>query len=372
MRSTAIEGMLSRRRVLGGLAAAGIAGRRAWAAAGAPAFVSAARGPDGRFRLHGVGAAGEILFGIDLPGRGHAAAAHPERAEAVAFARRPGTFAHVLDCARGAVVAELTAPGGRHFYGHGAFSADGRRLYTTENDYTAARGAIGIWDAERGYARLGEVASGGIGPHEIVRLPKGDLFAIANGGIETHPGTGRAKLNLPFMRPNLAYMTGDGRILEVVEPAEEARMNSIRHLAVAGDGTVALAMQWQGDPAHAPPLLALHRRGEVLRLLMADFAAHRALQGYAGSVAVSGDGADVAITSPRGGQVQRFSMAGGYLGAFAQPDVCGLVPHGPGFVATDGGGGLTAFRRDRSSIIARHRLAWDNHAIPVRGAPASP
>ena len=52
--------------------------------------------------------------------------------------------------------------------------------------------------------------SGGIGPHEILRLPGARLLAIANGGIHTRPDTGREKLNLDTMRPNLTLMDEDG------------------------------------------------------------------------------------------------------------------------------------------------------------------
>ena len=35
---------------------------------------------------------------------------------------------------------------GRHFFGHGVFSPDGKLLYATENDFEAARGVIGVYD----------------------------------------------------------------------------------------------------------------------------------------------------------------------------------------------------------------------------------
>lgn len=55
----------------------------------------------GRFALRGLTAKAQIAFRIDLPDRGHAAAAHPTRAEAVAFGRGSATFALVMDCAGG-------------------------------------------------------------------------------------------------------------------------------------------------------------------------------------------------------------------------------------------------------------------------------
>ena len=48
----------------------------------------------------------------------------------------------------------------RHFFGHGVFSADGKLLYTTENDYQNARGMIGVRDATDGYKQIVDLATG--------------------------------------------------------------------------------------------------------------------------------------------------------------------------------------------------------------------
>lgn len=58
------------------------------------------------------------------------------RPEAIAFARRLGTFTLVIDCIEGRTLATLSASEGRHFYGHGAVSLDGNLLFTPENDLT--------------------------------------------------------------------------------------------------------------------------------------------------------------------------------------------------------------------------------------------
>ncbi|MCY4179352.1 MAG: DUF1513 domain-containing protein, partial [Litoreibacter sp.] len=181
--------MTTRRAVLGGLAASAFLPKTGWSQVGEPVALSAAQRPDGALSLVGLDAQGTIVFEIPLSARGHAAAAHPTEAEAVAIARRPGRFAVVLDCAEGRVRTTLEAPDGRHFYGHAAFSRDGKYLFTTENAFEKGEGRVGIWDRSAGFERVGEVSSGGIGPHEIIRLPDG-AFAIANGGIRTHPATG--------------------------------------------------------------------------------------------------------------------------------------------------------------------------------------
>jgi len=48
---------------------------------------------------------------------------------------------------------------------------------------------------------------------------------------------------------------------ERVEPETGRRQNSIRHLAVRYDGLFGFAMQWEGAPVAAPPLLELYRTG---------------------------------------------------------------------------------------------------------------
>lgn len=358
--------MTSRRQFLAGLAAASLAPVRGWASVGAPDFLAAALFPDGSYRLVGLTAGGDTLFSLPLPARGHAAAAHPHRAQAVTFARRPGTFAIVIDCASGKETARLAAPEGRHFYGHGVFSRDGSRLFTTENDYEAGQGVIGIWDANS-YSRLGEFSSGGVGPHDMRLMPDGQTLVVANGGIETHPETGRTKLNLPVMQPRLTYLDLSGAVLEQIELPNALHKNSIRHLAVRPDGLVGLAMQWQGDKSQYPPLLGLHRRGEEARLLSAPDTDQSTLQGYAGSIAFSGDGETVAITCPRGNALHRFRVADGQLdGVFNFDDVCGLCTGKNGFVFTTGIGLIGVLAANTARILTQSDCQWDNHLIPIR------
>ena len=359
--------MATRRALLAGLLAAGLAPRSGWADVGSPAYLTAAMRPDGTYTLCGLTPEGEITFEVPLPARGHAAAAHPTAPIAVAFARRPERFAMVIDCRSGAVLAQIESPEGRHFYGHGAFSSDGSVLYTTENDFEAARGVIGLWDMAGAPHRIGEVSSGGVGPHDLKRLPGREDLVVANGGIETHPDTGRAKLNLAVMRPNLSYVASDGTLLDQVEPDPALHQNSIRHLDVALSGEVAFAMQWQGDNGRHPPLLGLHRRGETARWLTAPGPIQASMRGYAGSVAFSQGDTTVAITSPQGGTVHQFGVENGrFLGALASADVCGLSRGtSTAFHLTAGTGAVGAWNGGNSWRPSNHPRAFDNHLIHV-------
>lgn len=357
--------MATRRAFLASFLAATAAPGLGWAAAGNPAYLAAAREADGGFALFGIGRDGQDCFRVPLPARGHAGAGHPSQPIAVAFARRPGKFALVINCATGRVTHQITPPEGSHFNGHGVFAPEGDLLFTCEQRAADSEGFIGIWNARDGYERIGEMRSQGIGPHDLRLLSDGETLVVANGGIATDPET-RDKLNLDDMHPNLTYLfSGSGAVVDQVTLKPELAQNSIRHLALTPDDTVAFAMQWEGDAGMAPPLLGLHRRGDAPVLAEATLGDELAMDGYAGSVSFSGDGSSVAITSPKGGRVHRFATTGEFLGAVSRSDVCGLARHRSGFIASDGLGGLIHIEGSQTRPLARQRRAWDNHIVEL-------
>lgn len=336
-----------------------------WADAGGPAYLAAAKEADGSYALIGLTDAGVEVFNIPLPARGHAGAGHPSRPEAVAFARRPGTFALVIDCAFGQIMHQLEAPDGMHFSGHGVFSADGGTLFTSECENDGGAGQIGVWNAAQGYARTASFSSGGIGPHEILRLPESDTLVVANGGIIAALDDERTKLNLDTMEPNLSYLTSQGALIDQVTLPPDLHKNSIRHLAVARDGTVAFAMQWEGDASETPPLLGLHRRGsDALLVTLPDHLAPR-LKNYAASVAFDDAGGRVAMTCPKGGVLVSFDRNGTDPKFFERRDVCGLSSAQTGFFVTDGLGGVFNLQDQNIRPISVFRRSWDNHLIQV-------
>lgn len=350
--------MATRRAFLAGLAAAGLP-RLAWADAGNPSYLAAGKVGDDHV-LHGLSDVGASLFHIPLPARGHAAAAHPTRAEAVAFARRPGTYALVLDCALGVVRHRLTPPQGRQFNGHGAYSADGGLLMTSEVVAEGSAGRIGLWETAR-YTRIGEWASGGIGPHDLRVMPDGRTI-VANGGIETDPND-RTKLNIPAMRPNLTLLSAEGMVLDQVDLPGLHR-NSIRHLALAGDA-IAFAMQWEGDPAEAVPLLGLWTPGQTPVLADLPLDAALAMHGYAGSLAISGDGGLIALTSSKGGAAIVYDGAGKYLATHHRADLSGAAPRASDLMLSDGQGALWACDATGLAPLSRTDVAWDNHLVAL-------
>lgn len=372
--------MLDRRSLIGALGATVLAGlaRPGSAPAGeGRVFAGCRMGADGRALLALFDLDGRELLTTDLPSRGHDCAVSPDGATIVAFARRPGTWAAVVDRATGRVRHGILAAPGRHFYGHGVFLDGGRLLAATENGFDEAggEGRLGLYDAGDGYRRVGEIASAGVGPHDVARLADRRL-AVANGGIRTHPDTGRDILNRDAMRPNLAILDQAGTVIDRLDLDGDLHTASLRHLDVAPDGTVVFGCQWEGAPEEGPPLVGLRPRGGGLEWLpMPDDALVR-LDNYVGSVAVDASGTIVSATSPRGNTAAFWDLPGRrFLGTARIPDVCGVaaVPDPPPgqdraglFVLSSGNAGVRLARAGRTDVAplggsALDRWAWDNH-----------
>ncbi len=334
-----------------------------------PTRYVAARQRDGRHEVAIVDGDGHDLHAFALPDRGHSFAIDAPCGRAVAFGRQPGFFALAFDLDGRTPPQRLPLPDGRHFFGHGAFSADGRLLYATENDFEGERAVVGVYDAAAGagWRRVGEFACDGIGAHELLLMPDGRTLCVANGGILTHPDYGKLELNLDTMAPSLAYLDArDGRLLAQVALAPSLHQLSIRHLALAGDGAVWFGCQYSGPAADRPALVGRHRRGHAPELFAGPDELLRDLRNYVGSVAANTRGDVIATSSPVGGQVAFWDAASGRsLGRIARPDGCGVAAHGQGaFLVSDGHGAIVEAGPTSSLRALREgaeALAWDNH-----------
>jgi hypothetical protein len=336
-------------------------------------YFSARAGGMEQFFLSAFNVEGRLAFEIPLRGRGHGIAVRPDNSQAVLVARRPGRFLVVFDTETGEVLHELDSRPGRHFSGHGLFSPDGSWLYTSEIDYEQGRGVIGIRDATAGYRPVEEFGSCGIEPHDLQLCRNGEVLAIANGGILTHPDAGRAKLNLDTMTSSLMYVeAGSGRLLSEHRLPGEMRLLSLRHLAVPAPDRVVIAMQYQGHPAERPPLVAMHVAGEdVIRLLETPFEVLARMRNYCGSVCADESGRWIAVSSPQGNIVTFWSSVGGdYVANVRVQDGCGIAAGSrPGeFVLSGGGGGLYRYDVPRATLTPLDGMTardahWDNHML---------
>lgn len=379
MNSMAID----RRTFLHGLTLAGLAGAGLPQALIAPAlaaspggdtegqsrelFFTSARRGRGSYVFLVLDGGGRIVRELPLAARGHDCVVHAQSGRGVVFARRPGTFAVAFHIEDASPPVAFTARPDRHFYGHGVFSPDGRLLYATENDFDTARGVIGVYDVAAGYKRIGEFDSHGVGPHDLLLAPDGNTLVVANGGIETHPEAGRAKLNIESMSPSLVFIDRrSGDLLAKHRLGGELHKLSIRHLDIDASGRVWFGGQWEGGLNAAPSLVGFASRDDQLRLVAAVAPEATALRGYIGSVAMDRSGRLLAASAPRAGRILYIDTDRGVIaGETALVDGCGVAPSaGGGFVASSGEGDLQSTSADGSQPLERYAsIAFDNHMV---------
>lgn len=328
-------------------------------------FATSIQKQDGTYAAALVTDRGALVRVIDLPARGHDVTQCPVTGRIVTFARRPGTFALVFD-PHASDHQIFSSPAGRHFYGHGIFSPDGKLLYATENDFNNVRGKIGIYDATDGFKRLGEWASGGVGPHDMLLSSDGRYLCVANGGIETHPDMGRAKLNLATMQPNLCWIERtSGHLIARHDLPGELHQLSTRHLATGPNGSIWFACQYQGQVSDPVPLLGRIAVDEDIAWTEFAEGARSSLRNYVGSIASSPDGNEVALGSPVGNALVVVNAAGEVVRRRALLDVCG-VAHRRGAFSFSSGRGLFG---TEATEPAQHDYGFDHHLLTLSPQP---
>ncbi|MCB1913630.1 MAG: DUF1513 domain-containing protein, partial [Rhodocyclaceae bacterium] len=167
------------------------------------------------------------------------------------------------------------------------------------------------------------------------------------------------KRNLATMDSSLALIDPlSGAVTEQFRLPD--RYMSIRHLAEARTGEIAVALQNEGGPLR--PLFALLVGGS-LRYGRCGAAQLKRCGTYAGDIACLDSGFAVSCSSA--GVTALWGKDGVLQGIVPTPSVCALVDNGREVVATADKGyvWLVSARHPDSTGIWRHPLALDNHAV---------
>src|SRR3990167_8220449 len=267
-----------------------------------PLLLSARNDAAGKHYAVGYRLDGTQVFSTQVSERCHDVVAHPSLPLALFVGRRPSTQSYLIDCRDGRLVQTLHSPIDRHFYGHAVFHHSGDWLYSTENDTREpGRGVLGVWRLSNGQLqRHSELSTHGIGPHQLLWLPDGETLVVANGGIRTEADS-REATNLDAMESSLVLMGRDGNLFSRERLANP--LNSIRHLAVAADGTIACGQQYQGELGDAVPLLAIKRPGQALAEFPVAAEQRQVMQQYCASLAIHNELRLLALTAPRGNRL---------------------------------------------------------------------
>lgn len=335
-------------------------------------FLSANTQKESFYSISGVDSRGQETFSISSGIRYHSGVFHPrDHRVAVVVSRRPGTHLLVLDTLKGRLIKTIKCPENRHFYGHACFSSGGAYVYTTENDYAKGVGVIGVWDAST-YSRLGEMSCHGIGPHDVHLLPDNKTLIVAVGGIRTHPDYRRRKLNLETMGPALVYMNVEtGQLIYRI--TIQNHFLSIRHLAVTEDGSVLIAMQYQGSKMHVLPLLGRQYGDKPIEMFQAPDNELRRMRQYTASICFHSQSGIVGVTCPRGNIVtfwQLDSRRWVKTLAIADAGGIGLDADKENFMITTGSGKIfqvNPVNFESRLLHVNSMMGWDNHMIVSGG-----
>ena len=363
---------MQRRTLLGlgallgvGAATGAFAGWTLFGPNGQPLLLSARDDGDGRHYAVGYRLDGERAFATQVSERCHDVVPHPSLPLALFVGRRPSTASYLIDTRDGRLLQTLTTPADRHFNGHAVFHQGGDWLYTTENDTTEpGRGVLGVYRLiGNRLERNGEHPTHGVGPHQLLWMPDGETLVVANGGIRTEAES-RVEMNLDAMDASLVLMRRDGSLASRERLAD--RQNSVRHLAVAHDGTVVSGQQYMGDLHDQVPLLAIKRPGQAFQPFPLGEAQRLAMHQYTASVAIHSELRLLALTAPRGNRFFIWDLDSAAVRLDVPlADCAGVGALAEGFVVTSGQGRCRLYdcRGERINAQALELPAglWDNH-----------
>ncbi len=330
-----------------------------------PLLLSARDNSAGKHFAVGYRLDGSQAFATPVGERCHDVIAHPFLPMALFVGRRPSTESYLIDTRNGRLLQTLRSAQQRHFYGHAVFHKDGEWLYATENDTSEpGRGVLGVYRLQgEQLLRSSELSTHGIGPHQLLWLPDGETLAVANGGIRTEADS-RVEMNLSSMESSLVLLRRDGSLVSKEQLPEQ--MNSVRHMAVASDGTVVTGQQYMGEFSDNVPLLAIKRPGQAFQHFPVAEAQRQLMSQYTASVAIHSELRLLALTAPRGNRVFIWDLDSTELRLDAHvADCAGVGAVSDGFVVSSGVGRCRLYNCRRAPI-ASHPLQlpaglWDNH-----------
>jgi hypothetical protein len=239
---------------------------------------------------------------IPLSFLAHGITCIPHAPEHYVLFEKRGPGCCIVDLATRRVVHTIQAGAGRHFYGHGVFSADGALLYCTESDIADGhRGWVAVRDA-KDFTLLGDFPSFGRAPHDCMLSDGGKTLVIANGGSPVGQPEG----------PNVAGVDVASATLSWCDEMPDPQIGA-GHLAMtsAGDLAVVSAPRDGLDPDTSCGGVSLRPAGGRLVTARDPAEVTRALLGETLSVAIHEPTGTVGATTPLGHHVTFWDLKTG-------------------------------------------------------------
>jgi hypothetical protein len=233
----------------------------------------------------------------------HGIVIDPSQPTRAALFQKKGPGACEVDLAQGKVTRTIKPEDGRDFYGHGAYSPDGKWLFSTEADPAKeGTGLIALRDAKT-LSILEYFPSFGPSPHDCKMIDSGKTLVVANSGSKgekpcvTYVDTASRKLieKIPLTQEGLSAthlaLTDAGDIAVVSAPLN---VDGVENKGTDGRGGIHLRQAGKkGEPLTPPQDLAEQRSKMVGETL---------------SVCIHEPSGVVAATNPKGDLVTFWNL----------------------------------------------------------------
>lgn len=283
----------------------------------------------------------------------HGFAQDPTRLERTALFEKKGAGGAIVDVDTLAFTSAIAASPGCTFYGHGAFSVDGARIFVVEAEIGSERGRVSVRDGAT-LDVIGDLPTHGTAPHDCVLVDEGRTLVITNGGGRL----GSADT------PSVTFVDLATGALKERLGITSADINA-GHLAIGADGALVVSSAPRsGLPETTSPGGVSLRANATERLATMRKPADvvRRMLGESLSVALHPRGV-AAVTNPVGGLLTYWSLADKRL--LKSVDVA--KPRGV-VVSRDGARFIVACEQDATVRLAdAETLAWAPHAAYPRG-----
>ncbi|MCB9932535.1 MAG: DUF1513 domain-containing protein [Planctomycetes bacterium] len=227
---------------------------------------------------------------MDIGFLAHGVIKNPNANHKVLVFEKKGPGGAEIDLKENTIVTRIKPDKGCAFYGHGAYSKDGKLVYATEYDEETYEGKMTIRDAAD-FKLVGEFPTHGEWPHDCQFIDDGKTVAITNGGGNIEGGA----------LPNVTYVeVGTGKLLEKITFDSEL-MNS-GHLVISnnGDLAVAHAMREGLDTREALGAISLRPKDGKFKTMITPADVTGAMKGETLSLCMHHEQKVVAATNPYG------------------------------------------------------------------------
>ncbi|WP_444995908.1 DUF1513 domain-containing protein [Aliikangiella sp. IMCC44359] len=222
---------------------------------------------------------------------------NPTNKNQLAIFEKKGPHACEYDLSSRKITRSIPKINNRYFYGHGAYSLDGKILFSTETELTGLNGLIGIRNSSD-LTYLGEFPSYGKEPHECKLIDNGKTLVVTNGGGD--------KNGEP---PSVTYIdVNSQKLIEKVE-LTRAELNT-GHLAIGekGDLVVVSAPRAGLGKEHLGGV-SIRPKGQRLESISNPEAVTQKMLGEALSVSIHNKKRIAVVTHPDGNMVTFWSIA---------------------------------------------------------------